>query len=126
MIDWLAASVLAVGFIVLLKQLKVIEMSRNVIALSRRVMSVLVDKNLTELDKEKAMQRHSLDFFRYFFFILLGSITALAAPLGMVWLLQQVGITRMDRTLAITLSWQFLVGTCAVAAASFYFFNRRK
>lgn len=126
MIDWAAAAFLAVGFIVLLKLFKVIDISRDVIALSRTVTAIIGDKKMSEIEKEKAMQRYSLDFFRYFFFILLGSAAALATPFGVVWLIAQTGMASLEHTLAITISWQFLLGTLALGIAAFYLFSRSK
>ncbi|HET8705668.1 MAG TPA: hypothetical protein VFM46_05120, partial [Pseudomonadales bacterium] len=124
MMDWIAAALLAVGFILLLKLFKVIDVSRDVLTLSRTVTSIISDKSISELEKEKAMQKHSLDFFRYFLVILLGSAAALAVPFGLVWLFARSGMVSLENTLTITISWQFLLGTLVLGSAAFYAFGR--
>jgi len=75
------------------------------------VVAILGDKQLSDLDKEKAMQQHSLAFFRSFFLILLGCTAALGLPFALVWGLGLTGAVSLDHTLEITLSWPFLVGS---------------
>ena len=114
---WLAAIVLVGGFILLLKPFRVIRNSQETLTLSREVMTVLGNKQLSELEKEKAMQRHSLAFMRYFVLILAGCAGALLLPLGLVWILDLAGLSPLDDAIAITMSWPFLLGSTVVGIA---------
>lgn len=114
MMEWVAATLLVAGFILLLKPFRVISTSRHVLVLSQQVLAVLGNAKLSDLEKEKAMQRHSVAFLRCFFLILLGGAGALLLPYGLVWLLDLFGLVSLQGTLLITLRWPFLVGATAV------------
>ena len=114
---WMAAIILVGGFILLLKPLRVIDTARTVMTLSRQVMAILGDKTVSDLEKEKAMQRHTLQFLRCFALITLGGAAALLLPLALVWGLDLAGLVSLDETLRITMSWPFLLGATVVGVA---------
>lgn len=117
MLEWVAAALLVGGFILLLKPFRVIDNARAVLQLSGQVAAMLRDKSLSDLDKEKAMQRHSLGFFKGFCLITLGGAAALLVPFALVWLLDLAGLVSLEEALRVTMEWPFLIGATVVGIA---------
>ena len=124
MVDWAAAVMAAMIFVFLLKKFRVIGISRNVIALSLTIVSLLRDVNISDQEKEKSMQRFTFIFFRYFLAIILGSISALVLCYGLLQVGQKIDLISINGILKITLSWQFIAIMIFLGTLMFYFFER--
>lgn len=116
MVNWLGGAFIVVVFFGLLKVFKVIAVSKEVIALSGSVMSTM-NSDMSDLEKEKAMQSFSIRLFKYFFGIMIGSVLAIGIPLLLIWLLQLLGLVSFDEVLETTLTWEFITLSCLVGVA---------
>ncbi len=125
MMVWVAAIALVVLFALGLKGFKVISSSRQVISLSKTVMSTLQDKSMTDLEKEKVMQKYSLEFFKFFLIILLGCAAAVGIPLALIWLADLMGWVSLQAVLDLTLSIPFLVLTTVLATFAVWLMKKR-
>jgi len=119
-VDWFGAFSIVIFFVLFLKLFKVVSSSKQVINLARTTLGVVKNKELTDLEKEKAMQRYSVELFKYFIMIALGCALALVIPLGFVSGLELLGLMSFDNVLAITLSWQFILATTLLGCLAYY------
>lgn len=117
MTNYVAAAFLVLGFIWILKIFKVVEKASHVIDISKRAFSDIVDAELDDLAKEKAMQAHAKTLFSLFFTITLGGFLALIGPYAALWFLDRQQILSLDDVMALVLSWQFLVGSTLIIIA---------
>ncbi len=111
--DYVAATFLVLGFIALLKVLKVVENSARVIKITNQA---VVDFRSSELDddaKETAMQGHARRLFVLFFLVTVGGVAAIFVPLAVIWGLDRMQLLSLDSVLGATLSWQFIVASTA-------------
>ena len=125
MLIWIVALAAVMSFVYLLTLFKVVDKSKTVIRLSGQVMSVLGDRKLTDLEKEKAMQRFSLQFFQAFFVIVLRAACALAIPLCTLWLLGLAGLLSFEALKTVYLDWRFLVASTTLAVIILVLVSRR-
>lgn len=117
MINWIGALAAVVAFFQLLKHFRVIAVSAQVIAQSGDVVAILNNRTLSDLEKEKSMQRFSVQFFTAFLRILAGSAGALAIPTAALWLLEKAGALHLDEVMSTAHSWPFLAVSVALGIA---------
>ena len=115
-VNWLGGAFIVFVFFGLLKVFKVIAVSKEVIALSGNVMSTM-NSNMSDLEKEKAMQSFSIRLFKHFFGIVIGSALAVGIPLLIIWVLQWFGLVSLDAVIETTLTWEFITLSCIVGVA---------
>lgn len=116
---WAAAFLLVMGFLALLFAFGVPDRAKAAIDRSRQALAVVRDKQLSDLEKEKAMQEHAKRMFGLFATITLTSALALAIPVGIVALLDYAQVLDMQTVLDRTLSWQVLVAATVIGLAAF-------
>ena len=75
---------IVVLFVVLLRALKLVARSRQVVSLSQESLSIVSDKQLSDDEKEAQLQKHSLALMALFGILVVGSAVALGAPIGVV------------------------------------------
>lgn len=124
MITWIAGIGVAVVFVLLLKVFKVIAHSTAALTVSKQVMRVLNDASLTDIEKEKAMQKFSLTLLKHFVLILLGSLAALALPTATLWGASTADLLSLDDVITTTLSWQFITASAVLTVLRFVVFKR--
>ena len=126
MTAYVGAVVFVLGFAAILAGGKLIARTREVLAASKRSVSIIADKTLSDHEKEKALQKNSLALFAASGVLLVIIAIALAVPYGVVWLLDRAGVVPLGRTLAVLMSWQFLVPSTVVLVAVAIVVGRRK
>ena len=114
MIEYAGAIFLVIGFIFILKISGLVEKSTRVINISKQAMSQLRNPELSDDDKELAMQAHSKKLVVLFFLITIGGIAAVFLPFAMIWGLDHLGLISVDAVLGVALSWPFIVVTSVV------------
>lgn len=124
-VNWVGGAFIVLVFFTLLKMLRVITVSREVISLSSSVMNTMNDKQMSDLEKEKAMQTFSIRLFRHFLVILLGSAVAIGLPVLILWGLQWMGWVSLDAIIETTLTWEFIVASCLMGVV-LWVFTREK
>lgn len=126
MISWVAASLLVTGFLILIKVLHVIDNCFKVISIASEAASVVTDKKLDDLSKEKQLQAATLQLLKLFVLILAGSIASVGIPAALIWSLHYAGIGSWDETLATTLSWPFIAASTVAGCIAFYFMKGKR
>ncbi len=111
--DYVAATFLVLGFIALLKVLKVVENSARVIRITKQAVVDLRSSKLDDDAKETAMQAHAKGLFVLFLLVTVGGIAAIFVPLAVIWGLDRMQLLSLDSALKATLSWQFIVASTA-------------
>lgn len=109
MISWVASIAVVVLFILLFKLFKLVDISKNAIALAIDSVAVVQDRSLTDLEKEKTTQRNALALFKAFFSISVFAMLAVFIPLSLVFLLDSFGFISLTSVLDTLLSVSFLI-----------------
>lgn len=123
--DYAAAILLVLGFIAVLKVLKVVENSARVISITNRAVADFRSNELDDDAKETAMQTHAKHLFVLFFLITLGGFAAVFIPLAVVWGLDRLQLLSLDGALQAALSWQFIAAS-TVAVGLILFAKRSR
>jgi len=119
------ATVLAAGFLLLVRLFRVVERSGEAVATARLALSDFRHPGLDDDAKEVALQRHARRLFALFAAITLGGAAAIGLPAVLVWLLGQSGLVSFDAVLATALSWPFILGGTGLGIAAFALMRRR-
>lgn len=117
---WIGGFILVLGFLLFLKLFKVVNKSRDVIDVAKISLSTVRNKELSDLEKEKIMQKNAMKMFPLFLWISIGSILALLIPMALVWLLEQIGIMKLDEVIELSLSWLFIGVSLVVSVLIFW------
>ena len=126
MMAFVGAVILVIGFIVLIKYLKVIENSSKVLNIAKQSIVIIRDSEISDLEKEIAMQKHAKELFLFFLIITAGSLLALGIPAVLVWLMDLAGLLSFQSVIGTTLSWEFIVGSIIISIVVLWLMNRKK
>jgi hypothetical protein len=110
----------ALTFILLLKTFRLVEKAPRVMDVSTRAFRDLRDPHLDDDAKEARMRVHARGLAGLFAVIAGGTIAAVGAPLGVVWVLDAAGVLSMDRVLDALSSWPVLAGGTAAMVAQIW------
>jgi hypothetical protein len=119
------ATLLVIGFIMLVKILGLVKKSTDVITVAKLAYTDFQNPHLSDDAKEIALQRYAKKLFSLFFLITFGSIVALALPVGLLWLLEQINMLSLNAVMATALSWQFLLISTILAIIVFWITRKR-
>jgi hypothetical protein len=125
MIAFTGAAFLVVGFIALIKIFGLVEKSIDVINIAKLAYADFQNQSLNDDAKEAALQRYAKRLFALFFLITLGGAAALALPMGLIWLLEQMGVLSLNAVIITALSWEFLLASTALAIVVFWITRER-
>jgi hypothetical protein len=114
--DYAAATFLVLGFIAVLKALRVVENSLRAISITNRAVADFRSGELDDDAKESALQAHARHLFVLFFLITVGGLAAVFVPLAVIWVLDRLQLLSLDDVLQATLSWQFILASTAIIA----------
>ncbi len=109
MIEYAGAIFLVIGFVFVLKVLKLVEKSTRVVNISKQAVAELRDTELSEDAKEAAMQSHAVQLLGLFVLITIGGIAAIFLPLAIVWGLDRLQLVSLDGVLEVAFSWPFII-----------------
>lgn len=115
MMSVFGAIILVVGFIALLKVFSLVELSIDVIGLSRQSLADIRNPEMDDEAKEKALQGHTKKLLLLFFKLTSGGIAALLVPLALVWLLEQLDVLSLSEVMSTVLSWEFILASTILA-----------
>lgn len=124
--SYIGAIILVIGFIVLIKYLKVFEKSSKVLIIAKQSIVIISDSKSSDLQKEIAMQKNAKELLLLFLIITLGSFIALAIPSALVWLMELAGVLSFQSVIDTTLSWAFIVGSIIISVVVMWLMGRKK
>jgi hypothetical protein len=104
------AAFVGLAFISLLKAFRLLEKAPRVMAISAHVLRDLRDPQLDDAAKEVRMRDHTKALGVLFARLAGGLLVALAAPIGVVWLLDAAGVVSLNGVLDALSSWPMLIG----------------
>jgi len=116
-----------IGFAGILSSLNLPMYAREAAQRGQECTEILGDDSLDDRDKEDALQAQSRRLFTLLGILTGGSLLALALPLGVVWLLEAVGVASFSGTLGMLERIDFLAGTVIVGTLGYVlaqFFRR--
>ena len=126
MIEFAGASFLVLAFVALLKLLRVVERSQQVVAISKGAVSDLANSALNDDQKEKAMRARSKSLGFHFLFLALGVAIAIFAPVGLIWALDLVGFLSFGEVMATVVTWEFIIGGSLLMILVFWRSGRQR
>jgi len=118
--EFAGAVFLVIGFIIFMKLFSLVEKSSDAVNISKSAVQIVQNKNLTDHQKEIAMQKHAKELMSLFFLITVGSIFAVMIPFGFIWLLDLVGVLKLDGVIKTTLSLEFIIVTSIITIVYFW------
>ena len=118
MVPLLGALFIVVVATWLLLALKAPARVQQVLVVSTASMGHVRNPDLSDDEKEKLMQSHSLQLFGLFFTIMAIFGVAFLAPVVVLWGLDKMGLLSLDAVLAYAISIPFLVGTTVVGVGA--------
>jgi hypothetical protein len=110
-IEYFAATLLAAGFVVVLKACRVVENSVRAVSITNSAVEDIRSPTLDDDAKEARLQRHAKQLFGLFFLITAGGAAAVFLPVAAIWILDRLQVLSFDGVLRATVSWQFLAAT---------------
>jgi hypothetical protein len=120
-VTYASALFLTLTFIVLARCFGLVTRPFEVLATSKLAYGVFTDATLNDDMKEALMRQSAKTLALQFVFISATSLAAIAAPLGVVWVLAAAGLVSLTAVVHALLSWQVLLsGTLLVAAGTWY------
>lgn len=117
--DLLGASLCVIVFALLLHLVRLVDRTRDVLAIGRESAATMRDATLSDEEKEKAVQRGALRLFGLLFVLLLGSAACLLLPLALIWLLEFAGLFSLRGVLGMLARWDFLLGGTILGIVSY-------
>jgi hypothetical protein len=120
------ALLVVVGFASILSGLGVPNRASRVLDESRATLQVVRSPNLTDLEKETALQGKSVTLFSHLLGILFGSLVALAIPVGIVWLAGLVGLVTFADVMDILQRWDFLAAVAVLGLLAYAVVRSRR
>lgn len=121
--NFILALFVVVAFAATLEYLGLPGHARAVGNRSSRSLKVLRDDSLGDREKEEVLQDQSGELFRLLGILVGGSALALGLPLGIVWVLGQVGIGSFWGTIDVLERIDFLVGVTLVGGLGYLAFR---
>jgi hypothetical protein len=113
-----------VGFAATIEYFDLPDRARTVGNRSSDSLEVLRDESLGDREKEEVLQSQSRELFRLLGILLGGSALALGLPLGIVWLLGQMGVGSFWGTMSILERLDFLAGVTIVGGLGYFLVRR--
>ncbi len=123
MINWIAAVLLVVLFLFLIKKLRLVENSRTVIGVARRSMAVITSSTLSDDAKELALRSDLKHLLRLFILIVFGWTAGVFIPMGSLWLCHKAGLLSMGSVHAVLFSPVFIVVSSIFIILFMYIFS---
>lgn len=121
MIVWIAAVLLVVAFIAVLKALQLNQRGNRIVEIALDSLEILSSSQLSDEQKESGLQKNSIKLFGLFLQLIFGFLVALALPLGLLWLAAQFGLVSLRSVLNLTVSRLFLLVSTLLVAAWLFF-----
>ena len=110
----IGASLVVLGFATLAHLMNLVPKSMSVLDHSRGAVAVLRDSNLSDDEKESALQASALGLLRLLIQLLVGSAVAALVPIGVIWLLDVLGLMSFEAVLDMLANWRFLLAATLV------------
>ena len=114
-----------VSFLVLMNWFGLVERSMRVFAVSKQAMGDLTDLALDDDAKETAMRLHGKTLTILFLLLTAGGFGAVAAPLGVIALLDAATILLFDDVIDALLSWWMIAAATVLMLAAVIFGTRQ-
>lgn len=124
MSGWIGATLLAIGFLVILKLSRLDKLARNVITVAQESVAAMGNPELADIEKERLLQRNALRLFGYALYIIAGATAALLVPVGVLWCTERVGLLPLAPALDVAASPAFLIGASVAGTAAWLLWSR--
>ena len=126
MSEWLGALFLVAGFLAVIQMTRLVQRSSEVLHVARRSAATITDRSLDDEAKERYLQAAALKLFGMFFILVGSAAAAVLMPLGILFVMDQLGWISLPSVLAVTVSPTFLVLSTAIAAVTLLLGRRKR
>ncbi len=113
------------GFIIFIKLFGLVRRTSRVAEVAKSVLAVIRDPSLEDHQKEMATQQYAKELFYLFFVIVAASLTALAIPLGIVWIMELANLLTVAEVIAGTLTLEF-IGIAVVLSVILFLLSKKR
>ena len=124
--ELLGGLLVVLGFLGLAKAFGLVERNLKVIEISKSAASAISDKNLDDLQKEKALQKHARELLILLVLIIAISALSIGLPLGFIWLLDSLNLVSFDGVIKTIASPWFILASVAITLLVIFLNRRRK
>ena len=111
---FLGACLIVAGFVIVSLMVKLPARMRVVFGRIGTALDILGDPMLSDDGKGAALRQVAIGLGGSFLVLLVGGGATLALPVGLIWLADRAGVLSFDATLAVSLSWRFILGSTLV------------
>ena len=118
------ASAMVLMFVGLFTLLRIVDRGREVLQITGDAVSLMRDPDVTDLEKEKRIQKYSLRLLALFMVLVLAASAALLIPILTVWVLDRMSLVDFEGTVRVSTSQSFLVGASLVSVGLFWLIER--
>lgn len=105
----IGAIVFVFGFLILVKLFALVENNIRVVEISKSAVSIILDPEIADFQKEVAMQKFAKQLLPLFFLISITTILAIAIPFGLIWLMELAKICSLKKVIEMLMSIEFII-----------------
>lgn len=109
----------------LLKMFGLIDRSKEVISVTRHSINIVGNADLTDEEKEKALQGDAKQLFGLSFIILLGGAAAVFLPIALLWIAEFKGVLILSEVWQVAMSPIFLLSSTVISFPVLFILSRR-
>lgn len=124
-IDIAAAVFITIGFLFLMEKFGLVEKSVKAVKVSQLALNDIRNAELSERQKEDAMQQYAKQLSFLFISLLIRGAAAAMLPVLVVYLLGMLDLLSFEHTINITMSIPFLLSALFIGVAYFIVFKKR-
>lgn len=121
---YVGAIIVVTLFLVLVKVFRLVDKSSQVIKIAQSAALMLLDNNISDRQKETAMQAYARELLTLFLVITGASVAALLAPFGLIWLMELAEVITIEAVNEVLLSWQFIAATVILSGIYLWITNK--
>ncbi len=92
--------------------------TRDAVAVARQATAIIKDRTLDELEKERQVQRATLDLFKRGLYLAFLGVVVLGIPTLALYLLDLAGVVALSDVVSFMLRWDVLLITLVIALAA--------
>jgi hypothetical protein len=116
---------MVLGFVAIFRVLRLVDRGWEVFRIGDAAFALLRDPNASDFEKEKGIQRYSLQLLRLLVVLVVGAFASFTFPLLVVWALGAVALVNFKDVLEVATSGSFLVLASAMTTFLLWWFDRR-
>jgi hypothetical protein len=124
-VSLLLALLVVVAFAFIVERTRLPAHVGDAVRRARGSYSVLSDRSMTDGEKERRLREEAFRLFVLLGRICFGSLLALGLPLGVLWVLDRMGLISLSEVLGVLMRLEFLISVGAIGMLTAWWVGRR-